>query len=70
MDGDVQRCEKEVHCACQRTLCDAPEGTHPLTCKKIIGERYDAEGAIEMLSRRSNDTGRTVKKDKSITFLS
>ena len=39
MDGDVQRCEKEVHCACQRALCDAPEETHPLTCEKIIGDR-------------------------------
>lgn len=34
MDGDVQRCEKEVHCVCQRALCDAPEGAHPLTCEK------------------------------------
>ena len=39
MDGDVQRCEKEVHCACQRALCDAPEETHPLTCEKMIGDR-------------------------------
>lgn len=39
MDGDVQRCEKEVHCSCQRALCNAPEGTHPLTCEKIIGDR-------------------------------
>lgn len=39
MDGDVQRCEKEVHCVCQRALCDAPVETHPLTCKKIIGDK-------------------------------
>lgn len=35
MDGDVERCEKEVHCECQRKFCDAPESTHPLTCEKL-----------------------------------
>lgn len=68
MDGDVQRCEKEVHCACQRTLCDAPEGTHPLTCKKIIGvlqikvnrfcrkspKKYSADSRVKM--RTANRT--------------
>lgn len=41
MDGDVERCEKEVHCECQRAVCDAPEETHPLTCEKIINNVSD-----------------------------
>lgn len=39
MDGDVQRCEKEIHCACQRVLCDVPEGTYPLNCERIVADR-------------------------------
>ena len=41
MDGDVERCEKEVHCECQRKFCDASESTHPLTCEKIANNRSD-----------------------------
>ena len=41
MDGDVERCEKEVHCECQRKFCDAPESAHPLTCEKIANNRSD-----------------------------
>lgn len=41
MDGDVERCEKEVHCGCQRVSCDAPKETHPLTCEKITKNRSD-----------------------------
>lgn len=39
MDGDVHRCEKEIHCMCQRMSCTMPENTHPLQCEKIIDER-------------------------------
>ena len=39
MDGDVYRCEKEVHCGCQRSACDIPKNTHPLTCERIIEDR-------------------------------
>ena len=41
MDGDVERCKKEVHCECQRKFCDASESTHPLTCEKIANNRSD-----------------------------
>lgn len=39
MDGDVYRCEKEIHCMCQRTSCDMPENTHPLKCERIIDNK-------------------------------
>lgn len=35
MDGDVARCEKEVHCQCQRENCGMPNPTHPLSCAQI-----------------------------------
>ena len=36
MDGDVQRCEKEVHCDCQRNKCKMTKTTHPLKCETLI----------------------------------
>lgn len=39
MDGDVQRCEKEVHCACQREFCDASTDINPLKCSTLIANK-------------------------------
>lgn len=46
MDGDVHRCEKEVHCKCQRTSCDMPEDTHPLMCKRISDNKGNCPVSI------------------------
>ena len=33
MDGDVSRCEKEVHCTCAATSCACSGTVHPLSCQ-------------------------------------
>jgi len=33
MDGDVSRCEKEVHCTCEFTACSHSGVVHPLSCR-------------------------------------
>ena len=34
LDGDVSRCEKQIHCSCQQGACEMQTETHPLYCKK------------------------------------
>ena len=46
MDGDVHRCEKEVHCKCQRASCDMSEDTHPLMCERIIKNKGNCPVSI------------------------
>ena len=36
MDADVSRKEKEVHCLCEHTECEAKSVVHPLECNKIM----------------------------------
>lgn len=35
MDGDVFRCEKEIHCNCQKQNCNMSAEVHPLVCQQI-----------------------------------
>lgn len=55
MDGDVQRCEKEVHCECQRGSCDMPEDTHPLRCTRIIGNKSSCPVQLPCIEAHGSD---------------
>lgn len=70
MDGDVQRCEKEIHCGCQRTICNMPKETHPLTCEKIIAKRSDCPIALPCKCHGNTlDTGANFLREFIKTLL-